>query len=43
MIDEMRVATGQLGAGTLNQLRSLDIRHNGAIRFEAREGRKASP
>jgi L-lactate dehydrogenase (cytochrome) len=33
MIDEMRSAVGQFGADTLEALRSLDIRHAGAIRF----------
>jgi L-lactate dehydrogenase (cytochrome) len=33
MIDEMRSAVGQFGADTLEALRSLDIRHDGAIRF----------
>jgi (S)-mandelate dehydrogenase len=36
MIDEMKSATGQLGALRLDDLRKLDIRHESAIRFEPR-------
>lgn len=38
MIDEMRAATGQVGAASLNALRSLEIRHPGAIDFDPRRG-----
>jgi hypothetical protein len=33
MIDEMKAAVGQFGAMSLAQLRSLTIRHTGAINF----------
>jgi (S)-mandelate dehydrogenase len=35
MIDEMKMAAGQLGATSLKALRSLEIRHAGAIDFAA--------
>jgi len=35
VIDEMKAVVGQLGAASLNQLRSLTIRHAGAINFGA--------
>jgi L-lactate dehydrogenase (cytochrome) len=39
MIDEMKMAAGQLGATSLKALRSLEIRHAGAIDFAAGRGR----
>jgi L-lactate dehydrogenase (cytochrome) len=33
MIDEMKAATGQLGAARLNDLRKLEYLHENAIRF----------
>jgi hypothetical protein len=33
VIDEMKAAAGQLGTASLKQLRSLTIRHAGAIDF----------
>ena len=40
MIDEMKSAVGQLGALRLSDLRSLDIQHKNAFRFEPRKGSK---
>ena len=39
MIDEMRMAAGQLGAASLKTLQSLEIRHDGAINFGTRLSR----
>src|SRR5215472_6690246 len=39
MIDEMKMAAGQLGATSLKALTSLEIRHDGAIDFAAGRGR----
>src|SRR5262249_1071253 len=40
MIDEMKSATGQLGALSLNQFRKLTIRHPGVFCFEAEQEAK---
>ena len=38
MIDELRAVSGQLGATSLNQLRNITIRHEGALAFEPQRG-----
>jgi len=43
MIDEMKSAVGQFGALRLNDLRSLVIRHGGAIRFDLPGGPNGTP
>src|SRR5262249_24003870 len=43
MIDEMKSAVGQLGARRLNDLRSLVIRHGGAMPFDLPGGQNGPP
>ena len=43
MIDEMKMAMGQVGAKTFKSLRELNIRHKSRYEFEPEQGRKGPP